>query len=67
MNVDLKLDDLINLLNGIYPPLNEVAELERKGLGNYNGSYGTWTWNKYTLKGLTETRLFEMYLKYKQK
>ena len=63
MNVDLELEDLINLVTGVNPPVDDINKLEREGLGNFNGSYGTWSWNKHSLKGLTEVRLYELYLK----
>ena len=62
MLIELSKKDIINLVCGCSPNYSVFDNELVKEYGEYNGSYGTWSWKKYRLEELSENELFELYL-----
>lgn len=58
MYVQLKEDDLINLLHGCPPKRTAFKSLANYGEGTKIG----WTWDEAKLKRLTENELYKIYI-----
>lgn len=53
---------LIHLICGVEPNYSIFENELVKACGTFNGSYGTWSWNKGKLKELKKKQLAELYL-----
>ena len=62
MKLELKVQDLANMVKGVSPNYHLFENDLIKRCGNFNGSYGTWSWDKYELLKLSEKELYELYL-----
>ncbi len=60
MLLELNKDMLIDLVCGTSPNYSIFEHPIVKKCGDYNGSYGTWSWNS-ELKELSESELFDLY------
>ena len=60
MQLDLDKDDLISLVEGSSPDYSVMEHRLVKKHGNFNGSYGNWSWNS-SLGICTEQELLEIY------
>lgn len=61
MKIELSKEDLINMVNGVSPSYDLFEDKRVKGYGDYNGSYGTWSWRNHELRKLSLTQLFHLY------
>ena len=62
MKIEVKAQDLVNMVKGTSPNYHLFDEELVKRCGTFNGSYGTWSWNSYELEKLTEEQLYGLYL-----
>jgi hypothetical protein len=61
MEVNLNKDELADLVSGTEPNYHLFENPIIKKCGSFNGSYGTWSWNRWELLKLTEEQLFALY------
>ena len=62
MKIELKAQDLANMVQGVSPNYHLFENELVKRCGNYNGSYGTWSWNEHELLKLSEKELYGLYV-----
>ena len=61
MKVDLDKKALVDLVNGTSPNYDLFDNPLIKLCGTFNGSYGTWSWNKDNLEKCSEEQLYDLY------
>lgn len=61
MIIDANKELLIDLVFGTSPNYDLFKNEKVKGFGEFNGSYGRWSWSKSELETLNEEQLFELY------
>jgi hypothetical protein len=61
MQLDLDKDNLIALVEGSSPNYSVMGLRLVKKHGNFNGSYGNWSWHSFGLEKCTKQELLEIY------
>lgn len=61
MNIELDKKGFVDLLMGASPHYDLFENELVKKCGNYNGSYGTWSWNTDKLLECSEIELYNLY------
>lgn len=62
MKIAVTTEDLVNMVKGVSPDYDLFENEIVKRCGNYNGSYGTWSWNEDELLKLSEEQLYGLYV-----
>ena len=61
MKINLDKTEFVDLVCGTNPNFNLFTHKDINRCGDYNGSYGTWSWKRHELRKLTEEQLYNMY------
>lgn len=61
MLIDLTKEDLISLVKGREPSYEQMEHPLCKTYGNFNASYGTWSWDYCGFTNQTEQELWDFY------
>lgn len=60
-SIALDKEDIISLVKGQSPNYSVMEHRLIKKHGNFDGSYGKWNWNSFSLEKCTEEELKEIY------
>ena len=68
MNINLDKEGLVALVSGMNPTYDQIDRLQKRKLGDYTGGFADkWTWDRFSLKELSEQDLYNLYLQLKFK